>query len=192
MSADYNRKMQKLRLIRSFGDFAGQWEQDGFALYLLGFQFTHLNLLDHTRLPIMTREIERIYTILLTRVCRHPTRVASTNKLPRLLAVPDRPVFKHKNGYCLADVIPNDALHWHALLGIPLDSRLHESFDDHYRDHNRLYRGNQSLLIEVDVKPIKHDPDYVADYMFKHIKRGSFNFDDILILPKSRSQLSRN
>ena len=43
--------------------------------------------------------------------------------------------------------------------------------------------------MNIDVRPVADPDGRLVDYAFKHIKRKSFSLDDILILPKSQSEL---
>jgi hypothetical protein len=51
------------------------------------------------------------------------------------------------------------------------------------------YRGNQGKITKIDVRPVQDLDGRLMDYTFKHIKRRSFSLDDILVLPRSHSEL---
>jgi hypothetical protein len=42
---------------------------------------------------------------------------------------------------------------------------------------------------KIGVEPITHDPEYVTGYGMKGLKRGSFPYDDVLIFPRTVSEL---
>jgi hypothetical protein len=42
---------------------------------------------------------------------------------------------------------------------------------------------------KIHVEPITSDLDYVTEYAFKATKNGRVDYDDILILPLTRSEL---
>lgn len=41
------------------------------------------------------------------------------------------------------------------------------------------------MRIQLDVKPIKYNVDYVVGYLFKSIKHRKVDFDDVIIYPKA-------
>ena len=136
----------------------------------------------------MKNEIERFYATLVTRVVSRPRRVSQMAKLPLLTATPDQPVGKRTSTYSLADIRPNNGLHVHALVTIPHKSRLQENLVEHIQQNEKRYRGNHGKITRIDVRPAV-DYGRLVDYTFKHIKRRTFTLDEILILPKSRSEL---
>ena len=44
----------------------------------------------------------------------------------------------------------------------------------------------------IGVEPITHDPEYVTGYGMKGLKRSTFSYDDVLIFPRSLSELPSN
>jgi hypothetical protein len=105
-----------------------------------------------------------------------------------MLAAPDYPVFKHEKKN-LAEVRVNDGLHMHAILGMPLKSRLKkETISMHVERKRHAYI--KTHLREVHFVPIEPDMDEVTDYALKTIKRGKCRWEDISILPKSPSELA--
>ena len=69
----------------------------------------------------MKDEVQRVYSMLLTRVHRKP-RTASTDELPVLIGAVDLPVYKH-NKASGPMVFCNDGLHVHALMLMPPTTR---------------------------------------------------------------------
>ena len=55
-----------------------------------------------------------------------------------MVAPPDYPVFKHEK-ISLAQARVNDGLHMHAILGIPLKSRLKEDIESHVERKPHAY-----------------------------------------------------
>ena len=83
----------------------------------------------------------------------------------------------------------NDGLHMHAILGMPLKSRFkNETISMHVERKRHTYI--KTPLREIHFKPIEADMTKVTDYALKTIKRGTCRWEDILILPKSPSELS--
>ena len=163
--------------------------ETGMKVYLVTFQFNHLGKNGIAALDIMRKEIERFYVVLLSNVVRRPRRPSLLVKLPRLIAIPDRPTSKRISTYSLSDVRPNDGVHFHAFIAIPQVSRLQEDLVKHIQRNKMRFLGNQGKIVNIDVRPIVDPDGRLVDYTFKHIKRRSFSLDDILILPKSQSEL---
>jgi hypothetical protein len=86
-------------------------------------------------------------------------------------------------------VRPNDGVHCHALLAIPPQSRLGVPLDVHVPRNSGLYYGPEKRIAEIDVQRIDAPKGRIVDYTFKHVKRGTFATDDILILPKSLTEI---
>ena len=180
--------MELKDIINGYESWIRQNSENGSEVYLVTFQFKHLSSNGQITLDAMKKEIERFYKTLLTSVVRRPRRVSQMIKLPQLIAIPDRPVFKRVSTYRLADILPNDGLHFHAIVTIPHKSRMQEDLVEHIQQNGKRFRGNQGKISKIDVRPVELNGRLV-DYTFKHIKRETFTLDDILILPKSRSEL---
>lgn len=159
-----------------------------FGAYLATFQFSHFWGNPDRACELMKKEIERFYAVLVTNVVRRPSR-ANPEELPRLIAVPDRPVSKRKSTHRLRDVRPNDGIHFHALISVPVVSRLDCDLDVHVRENYQRYLGHHGDVAKIDIRPINDLGNRLVDYTFKHIKRRTFSLDDVLILPKSRGEL---
>jgi hypothetical protein len=81
-------------------------------------------------------------------------------------------------------------VHFHVfLLAVPQVSRLECDLIGHIYQNKKRYLGNQGKIMKIDVRPVEDLDGGLVDYTFKHIKRRSFSLDDILILPKSQSEL---
>ena len=50
--------------------------------------------------------------------------------------------------------------------------------------------GPFTSISDIDVRRIKDNPEYVADYVLKHAKRNPAIMDQILILPKLPKDVS--
>jgi hypothetical protein len=163
--------------------------ETGKEIYLVTFQFNHISANQKTALDIMRKEIESFYVVLLSDVVRRPRRASHLVNLPQLIAIPDRPISRHVSTYRLSDARPNDGVHFHAFIAIPQVSRLKEDLIAHIQQNEMRYRGNQGKIMKIDVRPVANLDGRLVDYTFKHIKRRSFSLDDILILPRSQSEL---
>jgi hypothetical protein len=133
--------------------------------------------------------IARMYSTFLTRAVRNPNLIENQGWLPFLLAAPDKPAVKFKRKSRLSDVVPNEGLHVHAILFVPKHSRLKESPARHFRRLADFYVKRP--LLGLDIKPIKSRPKYVTNYVLKSVARKKVSSDDILILPRARSEIVR-
>jgi hypothetical protein len=104
-----------------------------------------------------------------------------------MIAGPDYPVFKHEK-ISLAAARVNDGLHMHAILGMPLKSRLKESVSPHVDGKRHVYI--KAPLRKIRFDPIEGEMEHVTDYALKAIKRGRSRWEDLLFFPKSPSELS--
>ena len=106
----------------------------------------------------MTKDIEQFYRTLVTRVVRKP-RTAQIHQLPKLIALPDRPVLKHFK-QALEDVVVNDGLHVHGITMIPERSRLDCELDDHVRQSGIYTDSRYTRIRHIDVRKIETRPGY--------------------------------
>jgi hypothetical protein len=181
--------MRVTDVISAYGNWIKENSENSLQVYLVTFQFNHLGKNGIAALEFMRKEIERFYVVLLSNVVRRPRRPSHLVKLPRLIAIPDRPTSKRISTYSLSDVRPNDGVHFHALIAIPKVSRLRGDLFKHIQRNKMRFLGNQGKIMNIDVRPIGDPDGRLVDYAFKHIKRKSFSLDDILVLPKSQSEL---
>lgn len=134
----------------------------------------------------MRDEVQKIYSILLTRVNRYPKK-ASTDDLPILVGALDLPV--NKSTRANAPLVRcNDGLHFHGLLLIPPASRLKVTAKQHFEANADLYISGP--VQRIHVKPISTTPERAVDYVLKTIRNGRIAYDDgILILPRARTEI---
>jgi hypothetical protein len=170
----------------------GKWVQEkldqGWDAYFLSFMFNQLHGSKSSKLNQMKREIDRVYATMLSRIVRCPMSAKNAGRLPIWIGCPDFPVPKHQK-QSLRDVTINDGLHYHAICLFPPDSRLRESLEDHVAEYQELYKGKAGNVRELHVRQIANSPKYVVDYTLKSIKRGRVSDAEIIILPRSRTEL---
>ena len=159
--------------------------------YLLTFMFNQLRGSRRSVFRQMEREIERVYATVLTRIVRKPHSETYKNHLPIWIGCPDFPVPKHVKME-LRDVVVNDGLHIHAIALIPPTSRLPTSLDQHFQDYQDRYVRSGYPLQRVHATEITSNPSYVVGYGFKSVKRGRVDLEEVIILPRSRSELDRD
>jgi hypothetical protein len=160
--------------------------KDGWNGYLVSFMFHPVSGATRTKLDIMGEALYRFYATFLTRVVRNPNSIFQLSQRPLLIAAPDYPVPKHRKQK-LSDVTINDGLHMHGLLVVPWDCRLKEDVITHLQKHDAVYR--KVPLRRIDVRPIEKNLGFVVDYVFKSVKKRRVSWDDVILLPKSSSEL---
>jgi hypothetical protein len=184
----FRTRQSREELVTAYGHWFSEEMNRDWNGYLITFMYTQLRGSRSAILDQMFGEVERVYASLRTRIVRNSHRRADPNKMPRLIACPDLPVFKHdKHG--LADVVINSGMHVHSLLLEPPWTRLGVPVDQHVADHQRLYLGRSGRLARIHVVPIRSNPAYVTDYALKALKNGWVSEDDLLILPQTGGEM---
>jgi hypothetical protein len=88
----------------------------------------------------------------------------------------------------LMRVTINDGLPYQGpVLATRVGTGLQEPLDVHFKQHGPAYFTKE--LHHIDVKPVTYDPEYVTGYGMKGLKRRSFFEDEILIFPRTVSEL---
>src|SRR5829696_7293707 len=108
----------------------------------------------------MEKEVERAYSILLTRVVRKPRSDCQRDLLPRRFVCPDYPVPKHAK-MDLGEVTVNHGRHIHGIGLMPPVSRMKEGLDRHFVRNQGLYVRDGGLL-RVHAEKIVTRPRYVT------------------------------
>ena len=170
----------------------GQWVHDhtayGWRGYLFSFMFSQINDPDDKKLDEMKKHLGWFYG----RLAKNSVPKASSPKwsgfLPKVILAPDFPVPKKSKKQTLRDVTINNGLHWHALVMVnPFAPKLPGNLDVHISQNLRKYLVGS--IRKIGVEPITHDPAYVTGYGMKGLKRRSFFQDEILIFPRTVSEL---
>lgn len=161
----------------------------GWKPYLVTMTFRPLPGSQRRILDQMLQDAERVYRRVLTRTVRNPRSDALYGKLPIWIVAPDYPVPKSAKKL-LKDVVVNGGGHLHAMALDPPWSRLPDGLDEHFDDRQDLYVGPDYPLAQLQAKPIRTNLLYVGRYGFKAILRGLIDIEDLLLLPRSRTELS--
>lgn len=135
----------------------------------------------------MRDELERVYAKVLTRIERKP-RQARPDSLPLWVCEPDFPVAKTEKQH-MRDSIVNNGRHFHAIAAVPPWSRMKETLADHFHERQADYTGNDKRLFRIDAEPITDNGWFVTDYALKGMKSSRVGYDEVLILPRSASEL---
>lgn len=136
----------------------------------------------------MQDSVSRFYSTVVTRIVRKPNSIHQLFNRPRVIAAPEYPTFKYEK-IGLRQATVNDGLHLHAISAVPLKSRLEEDIVSHVQRKSYLYV--KAPLRTINLAPIEDHTKVVTDYMMKTVKHGKCRWEDVLVLPKSPSELSR-
>ena len=178
----------RCELLDAYGTWVTDTLDQGYTGYLTTFMFDYIPGHSKSIIGTMTKDIEHFYRTLVTRIVRN-ARKAQIHQLPKLIALPDRPVPKHCK-QALRDVAINDGLHAHGITMIPPRTRLNCDLDDHIRLRNSDYIDSRYTRIRhIDVRKIETRPGYTTGYGLKWLKRDSAAYDHLLILPVAKSEL---
>jgi hypothetical protein len=162
---------------------------NGWAPHFLTFTFNQLPGSPASVRAQMFKEVELAYSRHLTRIFRNPHAARHTGQLPLWIGSPDFPVPKRfKDNY--RDLAVNDGEHVHVLGLTSAFSRLKGSLSDHFDDNPHLYYGPDRPLFRIRCDPITETPEKVTRYALKSLSRGRIDAGDIVVLPRSRSELS--
>lgn len=180
---------ERLRKIeKAYVQWIGKHIKLGMTPYLMTFQFNPLPGSARSQIDQMQKAVERTYAFLLTRIVRSP-RSSCLNHADRPIWVcsPDRPVFKHDK-ISLQEASVNDGVHLHAIALIPKKSRL-EDFEGFIDNNQEMLANPRRPLMRVHAKPITSTPDKATSYAVKGIFKERFSYDDLLILPRTLTEL---
>lgn len=169
-----------------------EWIQEeiahGWTPYYLNFMFEPLRGSATTIIKQMHDAIHKeFYTKFLTRFVRHPHRQREQESMPRLMLFPDRPVWKHKKATLKEVTFNDDGLHFNGPMLIPSVSRFKGCPIEHINEHQARFTSKR--IARIDIKAIDERIFGIADYSGKTVKRHRADDDDILLLPKSISEV---
>jgi hypothetical protein len=176
----------RLALIQAHGTWLQQWLNEGWDGYLFTFMFNQLPGSRRAIVHQMHQQIERWYGMLATRTVRKPRSEVWAKLLPKGIFIPDLPVPK-RSKLGIRDVSINDGLHVHGIMVATRTRKLPEALDAHFEENLGTYLTKK--LRHIDVRRITHSAEYVTEYALKGLKRGTFSEDDILVLPRTLSEL---
>jgi hypothetical protein len=175
-------------IVEAYGAWFHKCINNTWDAYLMTVMFRHIPGSVDAKIRQMHEEINTVYGKLATRVVRKPASASWAHFLPQGLFFPDVPAYRQSR-QGLRDVTVNDGLHMHGIMVVTTGGRLKQPLDQHFQQNERLYvKGN---IHRIHVEPITHKEKFVVDYAGKAIKRKRFSNDDILILPKSLSEVSK-
>jgi hypothetical protein len=175
------------RAFHWYGRWVCDWMDAEHKVYLMTFMFEHMS---GTQRPINTRMMQDVgnFWRTLSKWIVRRNRTAPHHLLPKLVAFPDRPVFKREK-QTLAQVAINGGQHVHGILGIPATTRMREDLATHVASQSVYTDARWTRIRHIDVRLITSRPAYVADYALKSLKYSFADSDDLLILPMSSSEV---
>jgi hypothetical protein len=179
-------KRSRLDLIHGYQQWTQDYVDQGWDPYEISFMYHQLPGSRSSILEQMKDEIYRVNSRLVTRFDRNPRSAAGFNRLPRMMLFPDLPVYK-RTKRALDDVSINDGLHYGGIALTPPISRFSSTLDAHFNLDQKKYVNHR--LARIHVEPIISNPAYVTDYVAKSMKRGTVSEDDVVILPRTPSEM---
>jgi len=168
-----------------------EWIEDhvssGRHPYLMTITFNHLSGSQQTVMRKMKDEIERIYKMIVCKTVRSPRAASAFDKLPIFIGAPDLPVYK-KSKTNSAQTFVNAGLHWHIIVLLSPKGR-NLALDGDFAHRPWCYHGPDRTISQIHICPIDRNPGDVSDYVQKALRNGKLDEDELLILPKARSEL---
>jgi hypothetical protein len=188
--AERYSRSQMDRIMEAYSDWVSRLVAAGFQPYFLTFLGKNWPGGKRTAEGRLAKEVERVWRILLTRIIRRPHEVGLT-ELPLLIGCPDLPVPKtaQKRTTPLQYIVTNEGLHYHAVILIPPNSRMRVGLGVFIEEKQLIFASTNSQLIRVHCEPITDDPSYVVRYALKAIETLRLDYADVLILPKTSSEV---
>ena len=181
-----NTKAERLECVGGYQKWIQDYIDRGWNPYCMSFMFHELPGNQSSILRQMKREIEQVYSRFVTRFERNPRSPARFQYLPVMILFADFPVFKWAKK-SIRDVSINDGLHYGGVVLTPPVSRFQTTLEAHFGAEQDKYLSEK--LERIHVEPITRNATYVMDYVAKSYKRGRVSDEDIVILPKTPSEL---
>lgn len=172
--------------VKAYAQMVSAKVDDGWDPYLLSFMFENILGNERRVFATMEREAQRVYVKLLTRIVRKPRSPEQFGNLPFWIGCPDFPVPKHHRQDIRYAAV-NDGKHLHFVALMPPVSRMREPLDEHIEDRQGWY--TKSPLWRIHAKPIDEAADYVTRYAMKSYERGRIGSDNVILFPRSISEL---
>ncbi|MBB4114577.1 hypothetical protein FHT80_003928 [Rhizobium sp. BK226] len=178
----------KQKLINAYLSMVEERIGEGFEGSLLTFMFKDLKGSEAARKARMEDEVNRIYASLLTRFLKDQSKVP-LHKWPFFMGCVDWPVHK-KVKKAIHGITNNDGMHFGGIYLVPPKTRTAMNLED-VVDRARPQLMRSGILTNVHVKPIKDTPRKAAGYVLKSVDRLRIGSDEILILPRHHSEMSK-
>jgi hypothetical protein len=133
----------------------------------------------------MRRGIHKFYGRFCTKFIHDGRARSEQERMPQLWLFPDLPVHKNKRS-SLREVTINGGLHFNGPMLIPPVSRVEECPIEHLKENQAEYARHGIERIHI---VLGGDIPGLADYAAKTIKNHRANEKDIIVLPRSVTEL---
>jgi hypothetical protein len=182
----HNVRLDASKLIGGYVIWLHQMLDEGWEPYLCTFVFHALGGSSVQKREQIRNQITKWYGRLATRTVHDPRSPKQALLLPKGIFVPDLPVFKRLK-QSLKDAAVNEGLHMHGIMIANRGGRIAEPLNVHTERNLDKYLVDN--IRHIDIRPITDDLAHVVDYALKGLKRPTFSPDDILVLPRTVSEL---
>jgi len=179
---------ERTAMIVAYDEMIQERIKNDWQPYFVNFMFKRLPGNRSTKKEMMKQGVQGVYTTLVKHVVHHPKSPSWVPYLPSFIGCPDLPVAKWEKEL-VRNVVVNDGWHFNGCLLLPPEGkcRIKGHLDRHFRNNQDKYYKNEYYLDRIHAKFIEDGT--MVDYMLKHFKRGNVFHDDILILPRTSSEL---
>lgn len=156
--------------------------------FLLTVMFKPITGSSETIQEVMEMSIAKLYSRLLTRTFRRPRNIP-TLLMPFWMAVPDWPVPKNRvNSKAYSSI--NGGRHYHIAVRQPVESRMDSHFQDFVDNKAEEFLKGIRPIAKLHCIPIDIDEiDKTGSYILKSLSRKRIEESEVLILPKSHSEM---
>ena len=180
-----NQKEPAAVWIKGCTQWMYEWVFKGWKLYYVNFMFEPLHVPTAELVPNMRRGIHKFYGRFCTEFVHDGRAKSEQERMPKFWLFPDLPVHKNKKN-SLREVTINGGLHFNGPMLIPPVSRFQECPIKHLEDNQARYARHGVERIHIEVGG---DVSGLADYAAKTIKNRGANEGDIIVLPRSVTEL---
>ena len=171
--------------IKGCTEWMREWVLKGWKFYYVNFMFEPLHVPTAELVPKMRRGIYKFYGRFCTEFAHNGRAKSEQERMPRFWLFPDLPVRKNK-GNSLRDVTINGGLHFNGPMLIPPVSRFQECPIKHLEENQTRYARHGIELIYLMAGG---DIPGLSDYAAKTIKNHRADEEDIIVLPRSVTEL---
>jgi hypothetical protein len=178
------------RILKGYMEMIERRSNEGYDIYLFTFMFNEMPGKERAKIEQMKDEIYHCYSRLATRIAKKPSTPAGHKLLPLIILYPDKAVYKSvKQKLPLKDVVTNEGLHFHGVCAADRRGKINNFLDDYFEEFQSDFITRK--LRTVHVEQVTETPGFVTDYALKSFKRPWFEDDDIVVLPRTLSELSK-
>ena len=182
-----DRMSDVMKLIHGYAWMVTERISAGWKPTLITVMFNHLPGSEVNVSTTMRGEVERIYDGLVTYNIRN-ARSTPNEDLPMWICCPDYAVYKRDRQH-FANIAQNDGRHYHIIALTPPWTRLNTELWQFIANMHDKLRGTENLVSHIHARSIEDNPEFVVDYGMKSIKTRRVSQEEVLILPRAKSEL---